>query len=655
MKKTGIILLCFCGTFATAQLKLANIFGDHMVLQRDKPIKVWGWNNPGENVILNFNNQSTVAKTDADGNWAVTLGTVSSGGGSLSMNVIDADEAVSFSDILMGEVWLCSGQSNMEWKVGGVDNAAAELEKANDFPMIRHIEIPKSTSFKPEKDFIDQEWKVSSSETAAGFTAVGYFFAQKLTKELGVPIGLIHSSWGGSHIETWISKEAMLASDILKEYASKMPNDAVAGSKVWIKDVVGRFHGGDKNFDVSKIDENDYLKPDYDFSKWTNFNPMGQWDWKGFGSWRGSVFIQKDIEISDKEASKASEIHFGLLSGDITFYVNGKLVNSGFYPDEIKVNLQAGTWKPGKNSLLVKFSENGFPTEWRGVGLYGRPNSFSLDIEGVSKPLMNEPWKTRPSWKSPWYYASWMNNAGTITYNAMIAPLVGLGIQGAIWYQGESNAGRAHDYQKSFPLLIRDWRTHWKEEFPFFWVQLATFGAFNDSNSGSQWAELREAQNMTLSLPKTGQAVITDVTDPKNLHPTNKQIVGERMALSALKVAHDKNIVHSGPTYQNMSVRKGKAVLNFGNVGTGLKTNNKYGNLEGFEIAGADQKFYFAQSVIVGNTVVVSHPMVKTPKAVRYGWSNSPVDANLFNKEDLPASPFRTDSWKGVTEEEHFE
>jgi sialate O-acetylesterase len=652
MKK--ILVLFLISIAATAQLKVANVFGDHMVLQRDKPIKIWGWNNSGENVIINFNGQSQVAITDKNGEWSMSLSAVSSGNGALSMEIKDSNESINFSDILMGEVWLCSGQSNMEWRVGNSDNAQEELKKADKYPNIRHLEIPKATSFKIEKDFEDTDWSVSSSKTAGGFTAVGYFMAQKLHDELGVPIGLVHASWGGSHIETWISKEAMHNSDLFKDYAAQMPKNAEDASNSLIKNVIGRFHGY-KDFDVSKINEVDYFKPNYDFSSWSDFNPLGQWDWKGVGGWRGSVFIQKEVEVSTEEALKTSVINFGTLYGDVSFYINGKLVGAGYYPEGVKVNLPENAWKAGKNSLLVKFSESKSPNQERGLGLYGGPSDFNVSIDGKEKLLMDSPWKTRPSWASPWHFTSWMNNAGTITYNAMIAPLIGLSIKGAIWYQGESNAGRAKDYQTAFPMMIKDWRKQWGEEFPFFWVQLATFGPFNDSNSGSNWAELREAQNMTLSLPKTGQAVITDVTDPKNLHPTNKQIVGERMAISALKVAYNENIVHSGPTFQSMAVKRGKAVLTFGNVGSGLKMNNKYGHLEGFEIAGADKKFYFAKSEIVGNTVVVYHPMVKSPKAVRYGWSNSPVDANLLNSANLPASPFRTDSWKGITEESNFE
>jgi sialate O-acetylesterase len=646
-----ISLLIICSLGAHAQLKVANIFGDHMVLQRNEPIKVWGWNDPGEKITVAFNGRSVNTQTDANGNWKLELASLSEGG-PLIMKVSDADESVEFKDILMGEVWLCSGQSNMEWKVNRVDNAEAEIENANH-PLIRHIEIPKALEFTSQKDFEDREWEVCSPETVGGFTAVGYFFARKISQELGVPVGLVHSSWGGSHVETWISKDAMLASDVLKAYATKMPSNWKESNQKMEELTIARFHGT-RDFDIKNLNEDDYLKANYDFSSWSKINPMNQWDWKGVPSFRGTVFIEKEIELNAEQAAGVAEMNFGECTGVMWFYINGQLVHQGYHEKPIDFKIPSGILREGKNSILVKFSENTHP-ESRGVGLYGNRSDYSLKVGDRSISLMEEEWYTRPSWASERHYKPWMNNEATLCYNAMIAPLTNLSIKGALWYQGESNAGRAHDYQKSFPLMIKDWRNKWGEEFPFYWVQLSSFGPFNDSNSGSDWAELREAQSMALSLPNTGEAVTIDIGNPYDIHPTNKQDVGLRLALNALMTSYKKPIMGSGPRYHSMKVKGGKAILNFDYVGNYLKSSNKYGYLEGFEIAGADQKFYFAKAEINGNTVVVSHPEVKEPKAVRYGWSNSPIDANLYNSFDLPASPFRTDSWNGVTEGVHFE
>ncbi|MEP7267845.1 MAG: sialate O-acetylesterase [Saprospiraceae bacterium] len=655
MKKSILLssLFIFIAYALSAQLHPANIFGDHMVLQRNQSLKFWGWNTPGEKVNLSIGEKSGMATTTADGKWEITIEAMPASTSPFALTISDSDEKFKFTDILIGEVWLCSGQSNMEFKVRQVDHADEEMANAN-YPMIRHIEIPKATSFTPEKDFQDTEWQVCNPVTVGGFTAVGYFFARKISKELNVPIGLVHSSWGGSHVETWISKDAMLASDVLKSYAQNMPTSWAEDAKKMEKQTIKRFHGN-KDFDISKLNENDYLKDDYDFAKWTSLNPMGQWDWKDVPSFRGTVYIQKEIELKEIDTKGIAEMTFGHNTGDISFYINGKLVNSGFYTDEIKFKIPIGVLKPGKNNVLVKFSENREP-EWWGVGLFGAANGFNLKTAANNTfPLMKGDWKARPSWDSPRKYMPWMNNEGTLCYNAMIAPLVGFPIKGALWYQGESNAGRAYEYRISFPMMIKDWRNKWGSEFPFYWVQLSSFGAFNDSNTGSDWAELREAQSMTLSLPKTGQAVTIDIGNPTDIHPTNKQDVGLRLAWNALQNTYDQKIEGSGPVYLSMEIKKGKAILSFDHIGTGLKTSNKYGNLQGFEIAGADQKFYFARSEIVGDKVQVWQASVPKPVAVRYAWSNSPIDANLYNMEGIPASGFRTDNWKGVSEGKRFE
>jgi sialate O-acetylesterase len=267
---------------------------------------------------------------------------------------------------------------------------------------------------------------------------------------------------------------------------------------------------------------------------------------------------------------------------------------------------------------------------------------------------MDKEWKIHPDWSAKRRYEKWMNNQATLCYNGMISPIVGFPIAGVIWYQGESNTGRANEYATSFPLMIKDWRNNWKDEFPFIFAQLSSYGPFNDSNTGSPWAELRESQLKTLNLPKTGMAVITDIGDPNDIHPLNKKDVGIRMALSAEKIAYNKNIVFSGPIFYKMTVVKNKALLTFNQVGTGLMAKDKYGYLKGFEIAGDDGIFYFAKANILGEQVEVYHPQVAIPKMVRYGWSDSPIDANLFNLEGLPASPFRTDNLPGKTVNSRF-
>ena len=283
------------------------------------------------------------------------------------------------------------------------------------------------------------------------------------------------------------------------------------------------------------------------------------------------------------------------------------------------------------------------------MGFDGPKQDFSLDFPAAKIPLMDKEWRIHPDWSAKRRYEKWMNNQGTLCFNGMIAPIQGFPMAGVIWYQGESNAGRAKEYEISFPLMIQDWRSKWKDEFPFIFAQLSSYGPFNDSNTGSPWAELREAQLKTLTLPKTGMAVITDVGDPNDIHPLNKKDVGIRMALSAEKLAYNKDIVYSGPIFEKMVQIKNKAVLTFKHIGSGLIAKDKYGYLKGFEVASSDGVFYFAKAVIVADKVEVYHPNGLNPVMVRYGWSDSPVEANLFNKDGLPASPFRTDNLPGKT------
>jgi sialate O-acetylesterase len=381
---------------------------------------------------------------------------------------------------------------------------------------------------------------------------------------------------------------------------------------------------------------------------------MGQWVWQGVGGFRGTAYVQRTIDVPAELAGTETTLHFGRQTGELTFYVNGKQVFAGTTNDPIDIKLPAGTWKTGENSLLIKLNPNREPAYF-GMGFMGAPADFAIKGAGQTLPLVNTRWNMMPSWQSPRTYDHFQNNVGTTIYNAMIAPLVPYTIAGALWYQGESNAGRAHQYRQSFPLLIESWRQDWGYTFPFLFVQLSSFGPFQNSNQGSDWAELREAQSMTLRLPKTGMVVTTDIGNPKDIHPTNKQDVGHRLALAALHEAYDKDVVYSGPTVSTLAYDDGKAILGFRHVGGGLIAKDKYGYLKGFEIAGPDKKFYYAQARIEGNKVIVLHPDVPNPVAVRYGWANSPMDNNLYNAEGLPAAPFRTDNWKGLTEEKRFE
>jgi len=642
---TFFILFLFLPFMVPAQLKLASIFGDNMILQRNKPILIWGFNSPQSLVKIKFADQEKEVKTNELGRWEVIF-PARNVGAPLTLIISDQDEVIRVSDILMGEVWLCSGQSNMEWKLRQSLGGEEEIKIVNN-PLIRHIEVPKSLSFTPNMDFESKGWKLANPENAGNFTAVGYYFAKKIQQDLQVPVGLVHASWGGTHVETWISHSGLIESSVFKKYAEEMPKNWIQDSIFWEKKTIALFHGNE-HFDINQIDYKSFYSPVFNADNWMSKDPTGQWDWKGISSFRGNAFIFRKILVEKSLINQLSTFKFGKNRSIFSLYVNGKLVQHGFYGDQIQFSIPANTFREGENSLLIHFGENNRVT-WGYMGFDGPKQEFSLDFQTAKIPLMDKEWRIHPDWSAKRRYERWMNNQGTLCFNGMIAPIQGFPIAGVIWYQGESNTGRAKEYEISFPLMIKDWRAGWKDEFPFIFAQLSSYGPFNDSNSGSPWAELREAQFKTLKLPKTGMAVITDIGDPNDIHPLNKRDVGIRMALSAEKIAYNQDIVYSGPAFEKMDLVKNKAILTFKNIGSGLIAKDKYGYLKGFEVASNDGIFHFAKASIVADKVEVYHPSGLIPVMVRYGWSDSPIDANLYNKEGLPASPFRTDSLPGKT------
>lgn len=651
MKYFSVIVWVFLTmTISQAQIRVAHIFGDHMVLQRNKEIPVWGWASSKEKVTVKLGGQTKVVQAGSDGKWMIKFAAMPAGG-PFQLLISAKSGKITLNDVLIGEVWICSGQSNMEWPVNRADNADNEKQAAA-FPQIRHFKVANSLSLTPEADLKEGEWKVCSPETVGDFTAVGYFFARSLYQKLNVPVGLINTSWGGSQVEGWISKDAMLLSDVLKEYATTMPQ-SWEGANTSLDKQLKRNAFGKENIVLTSEDEKKYLQPDYDFSKWRDGSAPGSWDWQGFWAYRGNGYAEKTITIPASIADQVSTLGFGQNNSPGQVYINGKLIWEGALNGRRKIEIPAHTWKAGKNALLLKFGVTKEPS-WFGMGLHGAPEDFYVQTE-TERINLSGSWKNMPAIADKYEFAHLQNNMGTIIYNAMVHPLIPYAFEGVIWYQGESNAGRAYQYRKTFPLLINDWRQRWGTTFPFLFVQLSSYGTTQSSNQGSNWAELREAQTMTLQLPQTGMVVTTDIGNPADIHPTNKQDVGKRLAASALKIAYQKDIVYSGPLYTSVKYEKGKAILSFQFADNGLMAKDKYGYLKGFEIAGDDNVFYYAKAEIIGNQVVVYHPKDALPVSVRYAWTDAPSEANLFNTEGFPASPFRTDTWISITTNEKFQ
>jgi sialate O-acetylesterase len=649
MKGVLTIFLAIFILQAKSQLHLSALFNDHMVLQRDKPVKIWGAAKAGDSVHVNIGNIKAGVRTGNNGMWQVTLPSFKAGG-PYTITIHTGNESRVFSDVLFGEVWLCSGQSNMQFRVNQAINAKYEIHRSNN-PWIRQVAVPNKTSFHPES-FVDSiQWIISSPQTTGEFTAVGYFFARDIYEKLKVPVGLIYDNWGGSNVESWISKESMMGSDDLRDYAKQMSSswqETDARIEKQFRDTLLKRNNGI----MPDEREDNVLKSGYSFSGWMTTSAPGDLDWIGLPGYRGGVFMVREIIVDSIQAALPSVLSLGTNENQVSIFLNGKSLNppSG---KNILISLPPSSWKEGRNVLLVKIGDH-VVTDDMTIGVHGSGDQVYVDFDGEKISLADDKWKMLPLLNQPHHLTHWMNYEGAIIYNAMIHPVIPFSIRGVLWYQGEANVDHANEYSRTFPLLIKSWRKEWNDEFPFLFVQLASFGSDESSNAGNKWPELREAQLKTLSLPKTGMAVTTDVGDAKDIHPKNKQVVGQRLAAIALNDVYGFPQTCSGPVYQGVAFSQGEAILSFTSTGKGLLAKNRYGQLIGFEIAGPDQKFFFADAKINGEKIIVKSDSVPNPVAVRYGWSNAPVDINLYNVDGYPASPFRTDQWPGVTDSARF-
>ncbi|KAA6439099.1 sialate O-acetylesterase [Dyadobacter flavalbus] len=651
MNRFCFLLFFLVQTAAFGQVKFARIFSDHVVLQRQKPVPVWGWAKAGEKVKVTLAGQTASTKADHSGKWQVQFTSLEAGGPhTLAVSAKSGKAAV--QDVLIGEVWLCSGQSNIEWPVSAAKDYEIERQNA-DFPQIRHFKVEHDVTLKPVDDLQSGDWKLASSETVGDFTAIGFFFAREIHQKLNVPVGILHASWGGSQIEGWISKEAMLTDEELKSYAQNLPETWEAADAMMDAKLRKQLFKN-ASYNPASEDETKYVSGNADFSNWQKAaDPIGQWDWKGLMGFRGNGFMAKEVTIPADLVSKETILSLPENDSPNEIYINGKPVYQGTQNGIRKITVAANTWKEGKNQLVIKLG-NMVNTPWFGPGFSGSANDLYID-GNKRKISLAKDWKLMPSFAEKHAYAHLMNNVGTTIYNAMIVPLIPFAVRGTLWYQGETNAGRSFQYRRTFPLLINDWRKRWNDDFSFYWVQLSSFGSDNGSNIGSGWAELREAQNMTLSLPKTGMAVSTDVGNPDNIHPVNKQDVAHRLAANALKLDYGMDIPYASPVFDHVEFRNGKAEVYFRNAENGLMVKDRYGYLKGFEIAGDDKVFHYAKAEISGKNVVVSNPKVPNPVAVRYAWSDAPAEVNLYSTDGFPASSFRSDSWPGVTVDKKFE
>ncbi len=622
---------------------LHPLFSDHAVLQQRKEIPVWGWTEPGAEVIVSLAHQMMLAKADESGRWEVRLGPFAPGGPH-ELKVQGLQEAV-VGDVMIGEVWLCSGQSNMEWPVSLSQNPEEEIGSA-DHPGIRLLTVPKRISAGPVESF-EASWQVCSPETVADFSAVGYYFGRSLHQETGVPVGLIDATWGGTVAEAWVSGQGIgqLADfgpalsevarwrgeeeEILRRYAESI--------QAWWKDN-----------DPGSAPDAMWSRPSLGDSDWPEMQLPGHWEGDALPDFDGVVWFRKSFGIPALWEGSDLILHLARIDDGDTTFVNGHQVGSTLgWNTERRYRIPAGLLRKEGNVIAVRVLD----TNGEG-GFHGRPDEMYLaPAEGArpgAQPLSGW-WKWKrgkertelkplpqPPGSSP--------NRVTVLYNGMIAPLVPYALRGAAWYQGESNAGRPTQYRTLLPTLIGDWRARFGQgDFPFLIVQLANFMQREAQPAESRWAALREAQDLAArNDPMTGLAVAIDIGEAGDIHPRNKQEVGRRLALEALRIAYGReDLVSQGPVFSGMVRNGASLVLSFDSVGSGLVARGG-DSLEGFAVAGSDGRYVWAQARIEADRVVVASPEVEEPRSVRYAWANNP-GANLYNREGLPAAPFRSD------------
>ncbi|WP_407430319.1 sialate O-acetylesterase [Arcticibacter sp.] len=632
-----------------AKVKLPSVFGDNMVFQQKTEAAVWGKTDPGKTVELvpGWNKKTYTGKADEKGNWKITMPTPSHGG-PYTLQISDG-EPLTLNNVLVGEVWVCSGQSNMEMPLAGwgrINNYQQEIDAAS-YPHIRLLQVEHQTSMTPQEDAQVWEggWQACSPASIANFSSVAYFFARDIYKKKGVPIGLIHTSWGGTIAEAWTSGGALKKMAdfrdmvVQMENAPQNPNDKPFKQQMeeWESSVKTRdagFEGGSAIWAASV----------FDAAAWKKMTIPGFWERSALPNFDGVVWFRKKISIPASWAGKELKINLGVIDDDDITYFNGKEIGATQGYNKPRVyTVPAAAVKGGEAVITVRVfdfaGEGGFSSDKNTVALIG-DNGQRISLDGD--------WQFKEGFNLKDVPAMPVSNEGpnrpTVLYNAMIHPFIQFAIRGAIWYQGESNAGRAYQYRELFPLMISDWRDKWgRGDFPFYFVQLANFMKVNDQPEATGWAALREAQLQTLSLPNTGMAVSIDIGDGEDIHPKNKQDVGGRLALIALANTYGEKTAYSGPLLKSSEAKGKEMVLRFTHAEGGLRTRDGK-PLAGFAVAGEDQKFYWADAQIRGNQIVVSSPQVAKPVAVRYAWANNPV-CNLVNGAGLPASPFRTDSW----------
>jgi len=599
----------------------------------------WGWASKNEKVNIKFNGKSYKVTTGANGKWLVQLSPVKAGG-PYAME-IKGSNTIILREILVGDVWFCSGQSNMVHQMNLHDvTYAKEIAEAN-YPQIRQFLVATLTNLQgPVSDLPAGSWRPAVGEDVRSFSAVAYFFAKKLYGKYKVPIGIINASVGGTPIEAWTSEKGLKDFSSLQSVIEKNKDTAYINS---LKPTASN-NSFPTNSDVGLTGLVKWYDPAYATKGWKNINIPGYWVDQGVKNLNGVVWYRREIDIPASMVGKPARVFLGRIVDADELYINGKLVGSTtyMYPQR-RYKIPSDVLKAGKNTFVIRVTNNagkgGFVPD---KPYYIFSGTDTVDLKGYWQYKIALAFISKPGVGSGGGINA--QNQPAALYNAMVAPEINYSIKGFCWYQGESNAGNPTLYEKLLPALIKDWRENWgNAKLPFLTVQLPGFMDYNYFPEESNWALLREAQLKSLSVPNTALTVAIDLGEWNDIHPDNKKDVGERLALAAMKLAYKEEIVYSGPVFEKSVIDGNRIIISFTQTGTGLTTSDGE-RLNTFAIAGADKKFTWAKAAIDGNTIIVSSNDVPDPKYVRYAWSDNPINPNLINTEGLPASPFRTDN-----------
>lgn len=673
MKKAAllyVIFLCysFTGFAEKPYFEMPAIFSDNMVLQQKTKAPFWGKALPGESVFIKASwGKSAETKVEADSLWFTKLQTPKAGG-PYQIKIKIGDSSFTFNNVLIGEVWLCSGQSNMEMPMEGwpprdtIFGAPKEIAGGNSYN-IRFFNVERAYADKPEFTCVGK-WMVSSPEAVAKFSATGYFFGKKLADELKIPIGLIQSSWGGTAVESWMNKKYLGYVDEYKELVDKIENSGAERKKLydWLNhfpviDISG--NSDSTQWKGLNFRDSACSTPTFDDSKWKIMDLPGLWEETEVGNFDGAVWFRRKIEIPNSWLNKELVVELGPIDDMDETFINGKLIGAREESDSWDKERIYTVPKELVNDTILSFAIRVVDNQGGG-GLYGAKDKINIHVkDGIEKISLSGEWKYLivAEYRSGKFFAFGPDAEGyasrpplafdlssatpTVLYNAMIAPLVPYSIKGAIWYQGESNAWKPDLYQTLFSKMIEGWRADWEEgNFPFYFTQIAPYRYGGKVES----QRLREQQLFTLAVPHAGMAVTLDIGNPENVHPGNKKDVGTRLALWALAKDYKKKVFFSGPIYKSYKIVANKIILSFDYADGGLILKDDKSGAN-FQIAGEDSVFKIADVKVDGKKLVLSNPEITKPIAARYAWSNT-SEGTLFNKKNLPASSFRTDKWK---------